>query len=183
MSVIGVTILSTLDTLIEGGLFKNDSATVRNIGLMLCHFLKFAHTVYDTCQNNENGWAVAIIKLAEKHNVKIQGMAGIDETVESLRDDLDCEDEDSEEEEEGDNGPATMRKPKKAWSLEDDLTGDGENRMWKSWDWKLEFGRYCKAQGAKVTFNGPSGSRVGGNHYDLTAKHNKGSHMKRHMLG
>ncbi len=36
----------------------------------------------------------------------------------------------------------------------------------------------------KVGPTGPSyGGKIGGNFYDLTAKHNKGPRMKRYMLG
>lgn len=151
--IIGTAMLSTIDLLIEKGLFvKNDSA-IRNIGLVLCRFIEFGQTQDDASMMNENGWVNRIVKMADEHGVVINGKPDIEEVVESIRADVEDEEPPSKSE------AARYSKAKKKWTPKGDRD-DGGDRVWRRWDWTVEFKAFARERGVKVSPNGPSRGKM-----------------------
>lgn len=201
--LIGTALLTTIDVLIEKGLFTN-SSKIRNIGLILSMFLQFAADESDT-SSNEDGWKAVVVEKADAHGVTIQGLVGIDELVQDIRDN--AEDSDSDEEDLGEIGSlaivANCYQSSEPSYKDLETFNFGEQRSWKHYDWEIEVRNisstprlklstkysqleaYRDTQAFKVWANGPLDEDVdiGGKTYDLTAKRNKGPHMKKYKLG
>lgn len=88
VTLLGAAILSTLDVLKQEG--KLDSKTadpIRNLGLILALWIKFALESCDDslCHEGEANWAIAVVKLAKEHGIEIKGPHGIETEVQGLR--------------------------------------------------------------------------------------------------
>ena len=201
--LIGTALLTTIDVLIEKGLFANNSK-IRNIGLILSMFLQFAVDESDT-SCNEDGWKAVVVEKADAHGVTIQGLMGIEMLIQGIKDN--AEDSDSDEEDLGEIG--NLAKVANCYQSGEPSNTDLEafdfdkQRSWKHYDWEIEVRNisstrrlelstncsqleaYRETQAFKVWANGPWDEDVdiGGRAYDLTAKHNKGWHMKQYKLG
>ncbi len=161
----GTALLTTISLLIKHDLFKDDNPTIRNLGLILSQFLRSDACDEDLCASNEHGWRKIVVQLADKHHVTIEGVFGIEKTVDEIR----REAAGSEEAGSGAEEVVAMKnkgKGKKAWKLEDDYD-ENEERMWKYWDWSKELARYSRL-GSFVPHGGKG--RIGGDDYDLTKK-------------
>ena len=151
--IIGTAVLSTIDLLIARGMFvknTNKNGAIRNIGLMLCRFIEFAQTQDDASSMNENGWVNRIVKLADEHGVAIEGKPDIEETLESIRADIEDEDEEPPSKAEA----TRYAKAKKKWTPKGDRDDEG-SRVWRSWDWTAEFKAFRRERGVKVSPHGP----------------------------
>ena len=201
--LIGTALLTTIDVLIEKGLFANNSK-IRNIGLILSMFLQFAADESDT-SCNEDGWKAVVVEKADAHGVTIQGLVGIDKLVQDIRDNV--EDSDSDEEDLGEIGSlaivANCYQSGEPSNMDLEAFDFDKQRSWKHYDWEVEVRNissihrlklstncsqleaYRDTQALKVWANGPldEDEDIGGNTYDLTAKRNKGPHMKKYKLG
>lgn len=83
--MVAVALLSTLDLLISHSLFGEDNGIIRNVSLVLSHFIDFAHSEGETCEMGESNWKFEILKMAGKYGVKITGKEGIEESVGEIR--------------------------------------------------------------------------------------------------
>lgn len=81
------------------------------------------------CNSNETGWLIEVVKMADEHQVKIEGVFGIEERLQEIRDAAAAK------------KPKKNRKPpgekKTAWTLSQDFNSQGM-RLWRKWDWKRE---------------------------------------------
>lgn len=137
--MVGVAILATIELLIARGLFAKKS-NIRNIGLILCRFIEFGQTQDDASSMNEDGWVNRIVQVADKHAVAIEGTPDIEKTLESIRADLEDEEPSSKAE------AARYAKAKKKWTHKGDRDDEG-SRVWRSWDWTVEFKAFKKERG------------------------------------
>ena len=100
----GVALLTTINTLLQQNLFKDDEPKISNLGLVLALFIQSTWTspsstgnsfrgkdaykspfTNDICVSNENGWAAEVVRLADQHGVRINGVKSIDLIVERWR--------------------------------------------------------------------------------------------------
>lgn len=82
--LIGTTLLTAIEILIEREMFGEDSTEIRNLGLILCHFLRFAHDHKDLCRRNENGWQHHVSTKARRYQVALKGLYDIDKITVNL---------------------------------------------------------------------------------------------------
>ncbi|KAL8865108.1 MAG: hypothetical protein Q9198_009475 [Flavoplaca austrocitrina] len=182
--LIGTALLTTIDLLKTRDLFKPHSSTIRNVGLILAMFIKFAHTFRELCRLNEDGWIVPVIKAAESRSIGIKGPANIKNILKTIKNDRSIT-RDDDAPQRSDNPPksrADLKKTKenttKAYApkptskygglITMDFFNEGTRREWEAWDWTTEVGPY-----------GPMyGKRIGGRFYDLTAPGNRGRHAE-----
>lgn len=163
LSLVGTALLTTLEVLIEHNLFIPASITnpIRNIGLVLSRFISSDTTVLrsELCDRNETGWLVQVVKMADEHQVEIEGVYGIEEKLKEIRDAAAAQ------------KPKRNRKPpaekKRAWSLSQDFNSQGK-RLWRRWDWKRELAKYS----SEWAYTPPHGGdcAIGGHNYDLSNK-------------
>ena len=66
----GTAFLTTIDILVKENLFNSQGSDIRNVALVLGHFLNFAHDVEETCRANEDGWKTKVLDLADAHDIK-----------------------------------------------------------------------------------------------------------------
>ena len=79
---IGTALLSAIDVLISHNLFhSNHNTVIRNIGLILCHYIHFGQTWTERCRANEAGWTKVVIRKAQEHGVRIEGFYGIEKVI------------------------------------------------------------------------------------------------------
>ena len=140
--LIGTALLTTIDVLIEKGLFTN-SSKIRNIGLILSMFLQFAADESEIADYNEDGWNTVVVEKADEHGVTIQGLVGIDELVQAIRDE--CHDSDSDEEdftEIGEIGSdaiiANCYQSSEPSYTDLENSNPGGRRSWKHYCWEIE---------------------------------------------
>ena len=128
---IGTTLLTTLNVLIAHNLIKDTNSVIRNFGLVLCQFIRFTEGAGDDelCPMGENGWRKAVVKRADEHGFRIKGTAGIDETIETIREEIVCDEE---------VAPSDKEMKRKTTLDLEAYYDEGEDRSWKRWDWKLE---------------------------------------------
>ena len=142
--LIGTALLTTIDVLIEEGLFTN-SSKIRNIGLILSMFLQFAADESDIPSCNEDGWKAIVVEKADAHGVTIQGLVGIEELVQDIRDnadDSDSDDSDSDEENSTKVNPKAMITKMLDCYHSGEYSREtfnlGEQRSWKDYYWEIE---------------------------------------------
>ena len=80
----GTALLTTIDILIQERLFKSQDSDIRNVALVLGHFLNFAHDMKETCRANEDGWKTKVLDLADAHDIKPL-MIGIERVISKIR--------------------------------------------------------------------------------------------------
>ena len=80
----GTALLTTIDILIKERLFKSQDSDIRNVALVLGHFLNFAHDMEETCRANEDGWKTKVLDLADAHDIKPL-MIGIERVISEIR--------------------------------------------------------------------------------------------------
>ena len=148
--LIGTALLTTIDVLIQKGLFANNSSKIRNIGLILSMFLEFAEDQSEIPSCNEDGWKAAVVEKADAHGVTIQGVVGIDEVVEDIRDDAEDNETDEEELAEVDRAAARRRLLAITTNMTDcyqsgehsyttmETFNVGKKRSWKQYYWRVE---------------------------------------------
>ena len=88
--------------------------------------------------------------MADAHGVAIKGKPHIEEVLESIRADIEDEDEESLSKAEA----ARYAKAKKKWTPKGDRDDEG-SRVWRSWDWTVEFKAFRRERGGKVSPDGP----------------------------
>lgn len=200
--LVGTALRTTIDILIKERLFKSEDSDIRNITLILGHFLNLVHDMKDTCIANENRWGIMVLERADERGFKPH-LISINHVIREIREGRDDATSD------GDGTPrpeigskreglenAAKSYESKPWvglvTLES--LKAGVERSWKDCSWATEIrpplrasrlsrtvrlpcrelGVYSKAQVVKV---GPSrpiyGKRMGGRFYDLTTKGNQ----------
>ena len=65
----GTALLTTIDILVKENLFKPQGSDIRNVALVLGHFLNFADMEH-FCRANEDGWKTKVLELADAHDIK-----------------------------------------------------------------------------------------------------------------
>ena len=68
----GTALLTTIDILIQNNLFKSENSQIRNIALILGHFLHFAHDMKEVCRANEDGWKRTVLVRADEHGIELE---------------------------------------------------------------------------------------------------------------
>ena len=122
VALFGTALLSTIDVLIQQDLFKEGSS-IRNLGLILSLFIGFAEDCCsDLCEKGESDWKKRVVLLAQDHGVEIKGPYGIEEQLQSMRNEIADEKDDGEDE----------------WEDIDDSDDEDGHRKWGKWDWKKE---------------------------------------------
>ncbi|KAL8847086.1 MAG: hypothetical protein Q9221_007873 [Calogaya cf. arnoldii] len=187
LMLIGTALLSAMDVLKSHKLFhSNNNTEVRNIGLILCHYLQFAYDQREIPRLNEAGWTKLVIHTAEEHGIRIEGFYGIEKVVSALR-----------KSSAGNSGNASdsgkippggnqnmIYAYQSAPPLEGLLTAEkvkahekgGTRRDWGKYDLKKEVAAYRRYQMVKVGPEGPAdygGTRIGGKFYDLTGSYGR----------
>lgn len=66
----GTALLTTIDILIKNSLFKSENSPIRDIALILGHFLDFVHNTKHICKANEDGWKEMVLERADQHGIK-----------------------------------------------------------------------------------------------------------------
>ncbi|KAG7006796.1 hypothetical protein G7Y79_00013g035680 [Physcia stellaris] len=166
VTLIGVMVLTTIDTLIEYDLFRPDQTVIRNLELVLALLALSTKSACrdDLCNANENGWAVLIARFSITHKVVIGGLDGINghmvgicdkqivleatrclnRITQCLRECVGLVRMPTEEKLaaiEAKEGETQARKGtgmRTCWMPEDDLDSEGL-RLWKRWDFAKEF--------------------------------------------
>lgn len=185
----GTALLTTIDILVKEGFFKSKNSEIRNVALIIGHFLNFVHDMKDMCPANEDGWKRTVLERADEHGIKPH-MISINHVIDEIRK---SEDRTVSDDESGRRTKlrrdglksAAQSYESKPWvgvitlgSLE-----AGVERSWTHWDWATELKAYSKSQAVKVGPMGPVyGKRIGGKFYDLSTKANQ-CRMKRYRLG
>ena len=80
----GTALLTTIDILVKENLFNSQGSDIRNVALVLGHFLNFAHDVEETCRANEDGWKTKVLDLADAHDIKPL-MISIERVISEIR--------------------------------------------------------------------------------------------------
>lgn len=159
----GTALLTTIDILVEEGLFKAKDSDIRNIGLILGHFLNFVHDMKETCIANEDGWKTVVLELADDHGIKPH-MISIDHVISEIRK---CKDDDTPDED-GKMRPGIGAQRKalvnaansydsKPWvgviTLES--LKAGVERVWTHWAWATEVRPFPPALSLLFDFHSP----------------------------
>lgn len=139
----GTALLTTIDVLIEKGLFKSEDSDIRNIGLILGHFLKFAHDSKEMCMANEDGWKKIVLERADEHGIKPH-MTSIDHIISEIResnDDTNSDEDETPRPEKGTKKENALKSyESKPWvglvTLES--LKAGVKRSWTYWNWAVE---------------------------------------------
>lgn len=139
--LIGTALLTAIDVLIERKLFGYGSTEVRNLGLILCHFIRFAHDYKDLCRKNENGWQHLVSTKARRRQVSLKGLYDIDKITVNLTSGGIILPEQS-----GQDLRDIIRNTQSSyedpWPVSGVLTlktlNPGTERMWRFIDWKFE---------------------------------------------
>ena len=84
--LIGTALLTAIHVLIQKSLFRDPCPRVRNVGLVLSLFLRFAQDWKESCYYNEDGWKYLVLQIAAQHQVPISGLAGIEEVIVGIQD-------------------------------------------------------------------------------------------------
>ena len=80
----GTALLTTIDILINQSIFKSENSEIRNIALILGHFLSFVHEIKELCRANEDGWKRRVLERADEHEIK-PDMISIDPVISEIR--------------------------------------------------------------------------------------------------
>ena len=142
----GTALLTTIDILIKERLFKSQASDIRNVALILGHFLNFAHDMEETCMANEDGWKTKVLDLAEAHDIKplmIDIERVISEIRESRADATSDEDESTKSKTEiRREGLKNAAKSYESRHLVGFITAEsleaGVKRSWTHWNWATE---------------------------------------------
>lgn len=186
--LIGTALLSAIDVLKSHDLFCSNSNTeVRNLGLILCHYLHFALLQRECCRQNEAGWTEIVIQRAQEQGVRIEGFYGMEDVLEKLKASTTGKSTDAT------NVGIRPRGGKlnmiHAYEAAPPMVGlltlellraheeGGTRRGWSRYDIGKEVRAYRRHQMVKVGEFGPEdygGSSIGGKFYDLIAPRNRG---------
>lgn len=185
--LIGTAILSTIDILVKNSLFHSDRNTkVRNIGLVLCQYLQFAHDERESCRKNEAGWTKLVIQRAQEHGVPIEGFYGIDDVVKQLK--VSTPGNSASASDAGRPPVGGSLNMVHAYESAPPLVGiltvemfrahedGGTRRDWSKYNLTKEISAYRRHQMVKVGMRGPEdygASTIGGKFYDLNAPRNR----------
>ena len=66
----GTALLTTIDILVKESLFKSENSDIRNLALILGHFLNFVHDMKEMCKAIEDGWKKIVLERADEHGVE-----------------------------------------------------------------------------------------------------------------
>ena len=166
ITLIGVMVLTTIDTLIQYEAFTPDQTIIRNLELVLALIVQSTKAACrdDLCFTNENGWAVLVARIAITHNVVIEGVEDINRHLVEICDKqialdtkrrrnrineylrscvgLVCMPTEDQltaiEAKEGETQARRGTGMRTCWMPEDDLDSEGL-RLWKRWDFAKEF--------------------------------------------
>ena len=132
VSMFGTALLASIDILISRDLFDNNSE-LRNIGLVLAKFIKFATEVGDDelCRSGENKWKKAVIRLVNEHGIFLYGVSGIRDIEDAIKDSIGDDDSDESE------GPLVL-KPGFYGVITADSFYRPTKKSWESPNWKKE---------------------------------------------
>ena len=92
----GTALLTTIDILIEESLFKSANSDIRNVALILGHFLSFAQDMKEMCRANEDGWRKIVLARADEHGIEPY-LTRTDHVISDIRKSSDVTNSDSEE--------------------------------------------------------------------------------------
>ena len=144
----GTALLTTIDILIKDNLFKAEDSPIRDIALILGHFLEFAHDMKEICEAKEDEWTEKVLERADQHGIKPY-IINNDHVISEMRNGK----EDTASDEDGTPKPeiASRReglenatksnesKPWVGWITVESLKA-GVKRSWKHWNWATEVG-------------------------------------------
>ncbi len=159
----GTALLTTIDILIKQNLFKSEKSEIRNIALILGHFLNFVHEMKELCRANEDGWKGTVLERADEYEIKPH-MISTDHDISEIRkgknDDDDTPDED---------GTPRPKKCTRREGLENaaksydskpwvglitlESLKAGVTRSWTHWDWATEVWPHLPALRHSCTFS------------------------------
>ena len=142
----GTALLTTIDILIKENLFKSQDSDIRNVALVLGHFLNFAHDMKETCRANEDGWKTKVLDRADANDIKPL-MINIEHVISEIR--TSKADATSDEDESAKPKTGTRREGLKdaAKSYESRILVGfitleslkaGVKRSWTHWNWATE---------------------------------------------
>ena len=146
--LIGTALLTAIDILVEQDLFGDDSTEVRNVDLILCHFLRFAHNHKDLCQKNENGWQDHVSTRARRHQVTLKGLYDIDKITVNLTSGaiIHLLQSDAGHMENVCNTRLTYESPRRSSGLVTlEILNAGTERTWRFIDWEFEVKPPCQS--------------------------------------
>ena len=185
--LIGTALLSALDVLISHNLFhSNRNTVIRNIGLILCHYIHFGQTWTERCRANEAGWMKVVIRKAQEHGVRIEGFYGMEKVIDKAFNSSYAGNSISASDV-GRGARVGKLNMIHAYESAPALCGlitteslrahneGGTRRDWSKYDLKKEISAYRRHVMVKVGLFGPEdygGSTIGGKFYDLTAPRN-----------
>lgn len=147
--LIGTAVLTMIDILIEENRFKQKHDYVRNIGLVLAHFIQFAHNMEGICRRNEDSWKKVVVAEADEYGIKTEGLPNVESEVRKIRDSGK-----KKRNELGENEKEVMTKRVAAKNIVEsyesrklsgiitlEMINEGLRRCWDLWDWNKEVGR------------------------------------------
>ena len=142
----GTALLTTIDILIKQSIFKSENSEIRNIALILGHFLSFVHEIKELCRANEDGWKRRVLERADEHEIK-PDMISIDPVISEIRkgkDDATSDEEGTPRSEirtrrEGlDNAAKSYESKPWVGVITLESLNAGVTRSWTHWDWATE---------------------------------------------
>ena len=147
----GTALLSTIDVLLEQGLFNQDSS-IKNLGLVLSLYIKFTAIHGDEiCRDGEHDWRKQVLRMADEHGVEVKGPYGVEEIIQGIRDEM--------EEDEIETYMELEKRGKHSLSLPQFFFN---TRILRPRDKKLTHSLQFNS------FSRQQGGQVGGSEYDIT---------------
>ena len=144
----GTALLTTIDVLINEKLFKSKDTEIRNIALILGHFLKFAPEMTEMCSANEDGWKKIVLERVDEYGMK-SDLLNINHIISEIENAI--EDDDTTSSEDDFPKPKRLTKSKrlqnaatsyesKPWAglINLESLEAGTKRSWAHWDWATE---------------------------------------------
>ncbi|KAL8986810.1 MAG: hypothetical protein Q9169_008754, partial [Polycauliona sp. 2 TL-2023] len=141
--LIGTALLSTVDLLISVNLF-HPSSSLRNIGSIIALLLEFAVSYEETCDNNEDGWRLVVVRKMDLYGIKVHGLkqgGGYMNDLRHLAEEEDEEEAAAAEDWVSGNGDAAVFEsefPNCVNAYKPETGPESEVRIWEEWDWKAE---------------------------------------------
>lgn len=147
----GTALLTTIDILIKEDLFKSKNSEIRNIALIMGHFLNFACDMKEMCSGNEDGWKRTVLERADKHEITPH-MIGIKRVISEIRKSEGnkvSDDESGSRTKSRRDGRANAAKSyeSKPWAgvITLESLEAGVERSWTHWDWAIEVESFLAA--------------------------------------
>lgn len=142
----GTALLTTIDILIKNSLFRSGNSDVRNVALIVGHFLNFVHDMKEMCTANEDGWKKILLERADEHEIKPH-MISINHVISDISKSSNDATPDEAETVRPKNGTRRKGLENAAKSYESkpwvgiitlESLEAGVERSWTHWDWATE---------------------------------------------